>query len=657
MSGGKSKRWARGIGVNAIYAYVRHMSKRARSKLMIAVTTACAIAGVLVTVPAASQPILRSVSLPMASSASASLASVASLVPVTTTIATGLALPWGLAFLPDGTALFTLRDRAEVMRVAKGAAPVSLGRVPGVVPAGEGGLLGIAVSPTFASDQAVFVYFTSGVDNRVMRMTFNGTTLAPGPVIIQGIAKATFHNGGRLAFGPDGFLYVSTGDAGTGAASQSRGSLNGKILRVTTQGLPTPGNPFAGSRVWSLGHRNVQGLAWNKSGVMYASEFGQNTWDELNRILPGRNYGWPTVEGIAHRAGFVDPLRQWSTADASPSGIAVGSDGAIYMAALRGQSLWRIPLDAQGNAGTPQRLLQGTYGRLRTAHSAPDGRLWLMTSNGVGSTRPGDDRILSLRVPLPLPPAAVTRLSDFNRDGRTDLVARDSAGQLWLYPGDGAGGFLARRLMGAGWNTFNRFVTPGDVTGDGNGDVLARNAAGALRLYPGNGAGGLKPSRQIGAGWQNMNAITNAADMTGDGRTDILARDAAGGLWLYPMVGDGKFQPRRLVGTGWAGMTSILGVGDFSGDRRADILGRSATGTLLLYRGGGTGRVSSGVPAGSGWQGMTALVTPGNWDRASGNDVLARDAAGVMWLYPGSNTGRLGAREQIGAGWTGYTIA
>jgi hypothetical protein len=134
---------------------------------------------------------------------------------------------------------------------------------------------------------------------------------------------------------------------------------------------------------------------------MYASELGQDTWDELNRIEPGRNYGWPVVEGIAHRAGLDDPLVQWPTDDASPGGIAVGADGAIYMAALRGESLWRIPLDGRGIAGTPQRLPQGTYGRLRTVVSAPDRRLWLVTSNTFrGIPRAGDDRILTLRLPV-----------------------------------------------------------------------------------------------------------------------------------------------------------------------------------------------------------------------------------------------------------------
>jgi glucose/arabinose dehydrogenase len=312
-----------------------------------------------------------------------------------------LPLPWGLAFLPDGTALVTLRDKGEVLHITEGAAPASVGRIPGVVPTGEGGLLGIAVSPAFASDRTVFAYFTAANDNRVIRMTFDGTAFSPGRVIVQGIAKAGNHDGGRLAFGPDGYLYISTGDAGLRDPAQDRRSLNGKILRVTADGAPAPGNPFPGSRVWSLGHRNVQGMAWDKAGTMYASEFGQNTWDELNRIEPGRNYGWPVVEGIAHRSGFVDPIHQWPTADASPSGIAVGADGAIYMAALRGESLWRIPLNANGRAGTPERLLQGTYGRLRTVVSAPDGRLWLASSNTFrGTLRPGDDRILALRLPV-----------------------------------------------------------------------------------------------------------------------------------------------------------------------------------------------------------------------------------------------------------------
>ncbi len=376
------------------------MRRRAWSTLLIVVTTAgCTSGGDRVAFPTASEPVLNSTSTPGATAPSGS--ATASAAPATETIATGLPVPWGLAFLPDGTALVTLRDQAEVLHVAEAAEPVSVGRVPGVDPAGEGGLLGIAVSPTFASDRAVFVYLTSFDDNRVIRMTFDGAVLRPGPVIVEGIPKAGNHNGGRLAFGPDGYLYITTGDAGQGDAAQDKGSLGGKILRVTALGAPAPGNPFPGSRVWSLGHRNVQGMAWDRAGTMYASEFGQNTWDELNRIEPGRNYGWPDVEGTGNRSGFVDPIIQWPTADASPSGIAVGTDAAVYMAALRGESLWRIPLDGKGKVGLPERLLQGKYGRLRTVVSAPDGRLWLVTSNTFrGNPRPGDDRIVALRLPL-----------------------------------------------------------------------------------------------------------------------------------------------------------------------------------------------------------------------------------------------------------------
>lgn len=386
------------------------MRTRVWGTVLIAVAiaaTGCAGGDDRVTFPTAAGPLQTTASPPASTSASDATRSTPTTTaatpatPATETIATGLPLPWGLAFLPDGTALVTLRDQGEVLHIAEGAQPVSVGHPPGVVPGGEGGLLGIAVSPAFASDRTVFVYLTSLGDNRVMRMTFDGTVLTPGAVIVKGIAKAGNHDGGRLAFGPDGYLYISTGDAGARDPAQDKASLNGKILRVTPDGAPAPGNPVPGSPIWSMGHRNVQGMAWDKAGRMYASEFGQNTWDELNRIQPGRNYGWPIVEGIAHRSGFVDPIRQWPTDDASPSGIAVGADGAIYMAALRGESLWRIPLDRNGNAEAPKRLLQGQYGRLRTVVSAPDGRLWLVTSNAFrGTLRPGDDRILALRLPI-----------------------------------------------------------------------------------------------------------------------------------------------------------------------------------------------------------------------------------------------------------------
>ncbi len=202
---------------------------------------------------------------------------------------------------------------------------------------------------------------------------------------------ASIHNGGRLAFGPDGYLYIATGDGNRTANSQNPDSLGGKILRVDRDGNPAPGNPF-GTRVWTLGHRNVQGMAWDEQGTMYASEFGQNTWDELNRIEPGKNYGWPRVEGMGDDPAYTNPLRVWSTDEASPSGLA-HLNGSLYMAALRGQGVWRIPLAG----GEPEKLLTN-LGRIRTVEPTGDGGLFVVTSNTFrGSPRPGDDRIIVWR--------------------------------------------------------------------------------------------------------------------------------------------------------------------------------------------------------------------------------------------------------------------
>jgi glucose/arabinose dehydrogenase len=311
-------------------------------------------------------------------------------------VARGLAVPWGMAFLPDGTAVVSERDSGRIKRVTPGGSVTTLGTVRGIHHGGEGGLLGLAVSPSYATDHLLFAYFTAGDDNRIARITYDGSGLSGQVTIFRGIPAAGIHDGGRIAFGPDRFLYVGTGEAGRREPAQDRRDLGGKILRITMAGRPAPGNPFPGSPVYSLGHRNVQGLAWDTRGQLWASEFGQDEWDELNRIRPGGNYGWPVVEGKAGRAPYIDPIRQWPTDDASPSGIAVAGN-AVYMAALHGARLWQIPIPG-GTAGTPKALLSGTYGRLRTVTLAPDGSLWVSTSNrdGRGEPRSGDDKILRL---------------------------------------------------------------------------------------------------------------------------------------------------------------------------------------------------------------------------------------------------------------------
>jgi glucose/arabinose dehydrogenase len=306
-------------------------------------------------------------------------------------VATGFDVPWGLVFLPDGSALLSERDTARILSVSADGGVTEIGSVEGVQPGGEGGLLGLAVAPD--SPETIYAYFTAAEDNRVVRMPYLGGALGAAEVVVDGIPKAGNHNGGRLAFGPDGKLYVSTGDASRPERAQDLESLGGKILRLNPDGSIPADNPFDGSPVFSYGHRNVQGLAFDEDGNLWASEFGQNTWDELNLIQAGQNYGWPVVEGVGGDDRFVDPVAQWSTDEASPSGIAFVRD-TVFMAALRGERLWQIPVQ-DGTAGSPADFAVGEFGRLRHAEVAPDGSLWVLTNNTArGIPRDGDDRIL-----------------------------------------------------------------------------------------------------------------------------------------------------------------------------------------------------------------------------------------------------------------------
>lgn len=312
------------------------------------------------------------------------------------TVATDLTSPWGLAFLPDGSALVSERDTAEIKRIASDGTVTTVGTVPGVDHGGEGGLLGIAVGPDFATKPELYAYFTTAEDNRIVRMPYAKDRLGAPTVLLDGIDASSIHNGGRLAFGPDGMLYASTGDASDRPTSQDPTDLNGKILRMTPEGAPAPGNPDPQSVIWSVGHRNVQGLAFDDQRRLWASEFGQNTFDELNLIEAGNNYGWPEVEGDKGGDEFTRPARVWSTSEASPSGLAF-AEGSLWMAGLRGERLWQIPVTGSGT-GKPVAWFEGEYGRLRTVAVAPDASLWLITNNtdGRGDPAENDDRILRI---------------------------------------------------------------------------------------------------------------------------------------------------------------------------------------------------------------------------------------------------------------------
>ncbi|MFF4186416.1 PQQ-dependent sugar dehydrogenase [Streptomyces sp. NPDC001691] len=327
-------------------------------------------------------------------------------VKVARTVATDLKSPWGIAPLPEGGLLIGSRDDGSVVLVdAASGRRTNVGSVPGVAHQGEGGLLGLALSPSYASDHLLYAYFTTESDNRIARMIYDpqrpeGQQLGAPDTILRGIPKGNNHNGGRIAFGPDRMLYAGTGETGDRGLAQDKKSLGGKILRMTPDGQPAYGNPEPDSLVYSFGHRNVQGLAWDGENRLWASEFGQDTRDELNLIEPGRNYGWPVVEGRGDKPGYVDPVAQWKPSEASPSGIAFAG-GCVWIASLRGERLWRVPLDATKPLAAPEAFLTGQYGRLRTVVAAGTaGKLWLLTNNtdSRGKPKPGDDRVLELDV-------------------------------------------------------------------------------------------------------------------------------------------------------------------------------------------------------------------------------------------------------------------
>jgi glucose/arabinose dehydrogenase len=317
-----------------------------------------------------------------------------------TVLAKGLAVPSGIAFLPDGTALVTERDTARILAVgpqtdANGLKVTPTTTVAEADSGSGGGLLGVAVSPKYQTDKTIYLYYSTGNDNRVAK-TQLGQKVQP---ILTGIPKSPDVNGGAIAFGPDGDLYVGTAD-GTSDGTQAGDpkSLGGKILRMTTDGKPAPGNPVKTSTIWASGFRNVQGFAWDASKRMYASDSDQKVNGELNLIEKGKNYGWPAADGPGTDSKLVNPLASWPIADSSCAGVAV-LERMVATACLLGKRIWLVNTTGNGTQlGQPQAVANGEYGRLRALVAAPDGSLWVSTSNkeNGGDPVPDDDRLIRL---------------------------------------------------------------------------------------------------------------------------------------------------------------------------------------------------------------------------------------------------------------------
>jgi glucose/arabinose dehydrogenase len=304
----------------------------------------------------------------------------------------GLTTPWGLVALPDGTLLVGERDTGQILRVG-GTDRTVLTTLHDVVPGGEGGLLGLVLTP---DRSRLLAYLTAARDNQIVALPWDGSRLGQPQTLRTGIPKGLRHDGGRMVVGPDGYLYVGTGETGQPDLAQDKSSPGGKILRLTLDGKAAPGDPF-GTEVWSYGHRNVEGLAFDEAGRLWASEFGDSSWDELNLITRGGNYGWPTVEGSGSEPGLINPKVVWRTDEASPSGLAYWQ-GELWMAALQGGRLWEIPLDGS-EPGTPIAHYTSTYGRLRSVIVSADGSSLLVTvsnTDGRGQPKPGDDKILRI---------------------------------------------------------------------------------------------------------------------------------------------------------------------------------------------------------------------------------------------------------------------
>ncbi|WP_406832810.1 VCBS repeat-containing protein [Pedococcus sp. KACC 23699] len=414
-----------------------------------------------------------------------------------------------------------------------------------------------------------------------------------------------------------------------------RGASTGSIFRVVDGGHPyyVPSwAPYGGSQPYV----DVDDYAINGCDHLACGPFGG-----LEAVTAG--HGNVTVSGWT-----IDP-----NATTTPTRVHVYVGGPAGSATGEGH-------DA-GTANLTRTDVANAYPGTGSAHgynlTVPTNKLgtqpvYVYAINTPGT--PGDNPLLGVVTTSVAAPVASR--CDFTGDRKADIIARDSTGHLYLYPGTGTGSFASRRLMGSGWGGFTSIFCSSDFNSDGKADVLGRTSTGNLMLYPGSGTGALGAGRVVGTGWSGFTSILSAGDMTGDRKADILGRTSTGNLVLFPGAGNGTLGAGRVIGKGWSGFTAVFSPGDFTGDGKSDVMTRTSAGALMLYPGNGAGALGVGRQIGTGWSGFTRVFSPGDLTGDGKADVLARTGAGALKLYPGTGTGALGTGRQVGTGWNIYNV-
>ncbi|MFJ4207192.1 chitobiase/beta-hexosaminidase C-terminal domain-containing protein [Paenarthrobacter sp. NPDC089675] len=540
--------------------------------------------------------------------------------------------PKAYSALPNGSVTFTVeaRDQAgntsTATRTVTVSAPDTTAPVVSVDPVG--GTYGPGKSITLSANEAASIFVTTDGSTPTASSPVYSGPIPLTSMTLQYFARDTAGNSSAVATQS----YVLDNTPPVVTVSPAAGAYpSGQLVTLTAN--------ESGSTIYYTTDGSAPGTTATGSTKAYSAPFAL-TGNTTVKVIAIDAYGNASAAtSTAYTVLDTTP----PVVTASPAAGAYPSGQQITLTANEaGASIYFTT-----NGTTPTATAANKYSAPITLTAAMTLKYFAVDAANNSSA------VVSQAYTVTTPPANTWK--DYTGDAKNDVIARDNGGTLWLYPGNGSGGWLTQKSLGTGWNTLTAIVPTKDFNGDGRSDVLARDTNGVLWLYPGNGSGGLAPRVQAGTGWNGMTLILAPGDFSGDGKADLLARDSAGALWLYRGNGTGGFGTISQVGTGWNAMNAILSTGDFNGDGKTDVLARDTSGILWLYPGNGTGGWLSRVQVGSGWASMTAILGPGDFNGDGKNDVLARDSGGNLFLYPGNGTSGWLPRSQVGWGWGGFT--